>query len=109
MINKRNVREGKDGAQWAVHEAKGKRITGLWVRVPDKQLHSEIPRGVWAVFGGDGNRERGLWYRYPHGPFYAQITDKTPNRPRPASKCRSKPLRWPKRVNGTTAGHRQPR
>jgi integrase len=78
MINKRNVRDGKDGIQWAVHDAKGKRITGLWVRVPDKQLHSETPRGVWAVFGGDGNRERGLWYRYPHGPFYAQITDKTP-------------------------------
>ena len=51
MINKRNMRRGKDGIQWAVHDAKGKRITGLWVRVPDKQLHSEIPRGVWAVFG----------------------------------------------------------
>ena len=86
------MREGKDGTQWAVHEAKGKRITGLWVRVPDKQLHSEIPRGVWAVFGGDGNRERGLWYRYPHGPFYAQITDKTPTG---RTRC-AKSIHWKK-------------
>lgn len=58
--------------------AKGKRIGGMWVRVPSSQIHSESPCGVWAVFDSDKRRVRGLWYRFANGPFYAQVDEKTP-------------------------------
>ena len=36
------------------------------------------PKRFEKVFDGKRQRVRGLWYRYPHGPFVAQITDRTP-------------------------------
>ncbi len=79
MKTKRSVCTGPNGEElWAVFNGKGKRIGGVWVRVPNTQLHSDSPCGVWAVFDSDKRRVRGLWYRFANGPFYAQIDEKTP-------------------------------
>ena len=79
MKTKRSTCAGPNGEElWAVFNVKGKRIGGMWVRVPSSQLHSDFPCGVWAVFNSDKRRVRGLWYRFPKGPFYAQVDEKTP-------------------------------
>jgi len=61
-----------------VRGAKGKQIIGMQVRVPLTQSNSQFPSMTWAVYDAKGQRVRGLWFRYPHGPFVAQITDRTP-------------------------------
>jgi hypothetical protein len=50
----------------------------MLVRVPLTQSNSQFPSMTWAVYDARGQRVRGLWFRYPHGPFVAQITDRTP-------------------------------
>ena len=56
----------------------GKQISGLLIRMPQSKSDSKFPANLAAAFTSKGERIRGLWWRTPHGPFVAQITDRTP-------------------------------
>ena len=58
--------------------ANGKQMSGLLIRMPQSKSNSKFPAKLAAAFTSTRVRVRGLWWRIPHGPFVAQITDRTP-------------------------------
>lgn len=62
----------------SVHGIDGKQITGILIRMPHTKSNTKFPSKLGAVHDSKGQRIRGLWWRTPHGPFVAQITDRTP-------------------------------
>ena len=46
--------------------------------MPHTKSNTKFPSKLGAVHDSKGQRIRGLWWCTPHGPFVAQITDRTP-------------------------------